>query len=119
MRQHLHLSGATPAALEPAPDAVEVPIPVPGLAQLVERHPAQFRLVPAARAANGQRDAVPGEIAGCVEAFRAHLLMRTDAERFGKLAKKRRRHGVHGDASRLRDQSAPGGRGGRVVAPIG
>ena len=83
MRQHLHLPGATLAALEPAADAGQIPIPVPRLAQLVEYHPAQFRFVPAAGAADGQGDAVPGEVTSGVEAFRAHLCMRTKAERFG------------------------------------
>jgi hypothetical protein len=39
--------------------------------------------VPAAGAADGQGDAVPGEVTSGVEAFRAHLCMRTKAERFG------------------------------------
>jgi len=84
MRQHLHAPGATLAALEPAAHARQIPVPFPRLAQLIQRHPAQFRFVPAAGAADGQGDPVPGEIAGGVEALRAHLLMRTDAERFGK-----------------------------------
>jgi len=84
MRQHLHAPRSTLAALEPAAHAGQIAVPVPRLAQLVERHPAQLRLVPAAGAADGPGDAVPGEVAGGVEAFRAHPAMRTDAERFGK-----------------------------------
>jgi len=82
MRQHLHLAGSAPSATQPAPDAGQIAILIPLLAEPVELHPRERRSMAASAAAHRQRDAVADQIAGRVEAFRAHPPMRTKAERF-------------------------------------
>lgn len=84
MRQHLHAARPALTALQPPPDASKITIPITVLAELVERQLAQGSLMPAALAAHRQRYAMAHQVAGSLEAFRAHLPMRTKVERFGK-----------------------------------